>query len=148
EPIKNTAATLVTAVFPIERYRYVFRLENGLGNTHFQPAEFRQPAETSQTGVTRIRFLLQIVNHLMAVVRTHRDGTFTTLLQKNQALHYIIHVHIPFQMVSLIKIPFRITFRTAQMHKIDTVAETFHHACKVIVGTYAERTGTQAKTVG
>lgn len=83
----------------------------------------------------------------MTVVRTHSDRTFTTLLQKNQALHYVVHIYISFQVVSFIEVSFFVTLRTTQVYKVDTIAKTLHHTCKVIVSTYTERTCTQAKTV-
>ena len=84
----------------------------------------------------------------MSVVGTHGDRAFTTLLQKNKSLHYVVHIYISFQVVGFVEVAFLITLRTAQMHKVHTVAKTFHHTCKVIIGTHTERACTQTKTVG
>ena len=59
---------------------YVLRLEDRFCNTHFQAAKFSQSAKTAQARISRIRFLFQVINHLMSVVGTHSDRAFTTLL--------------------------------------------------------------------
>ena len=96
-----------------------------LGNTHFQSSQFSQSSQTAQTRVTRIGLLLQIVNHLMTVVRTHRNRYLTTLLHEQEVLHYMIHVYISFQVISFMEVTFGITLCAAQVYEINTVAPAF-----------------------
>ena len=50
------------------------------GNSHFKSSQLGQSSQTAQTGIAGIRFLVQVIYHLMAVVRTHRYGCLTALL--------------------------------------------------------------------
>ena len=117
------------------------------GYTHFQSTKLCQSAQTADTGIAGIGFLLQVVYHLVSVVGSHRDRDTTALLQFKEGFHHVIHVHVSFQVVGFVEIAFGVALCTAQMDKVDAVGKLLHDGCTIVGAAYTERTGAEAKTV-
>ncbi len=91
---------------------------------------------------------MQIVYHLVSMVRTDRNGNFPPLFNLQQRFHHAVHIDIPAQVVSLIEIAFAVPLRASQMDEIHTFAKFIHHADQIVIGPHAQRPRTQTQTIG
>ena len=78
------------------------------GYAHLQTAQLSQAAQTADTGIAGIGFLLQVVNHLVTVVGTDGNGLAATLFQIKECSHHTVHVDVAFQMICFHKIAFAV----------------------------------------
>lgn len=108
------------------------------GYTHFQSTKFCQSTQAADTGIAGIGFLLQVVHHLVPMVRAHWDGDATMLLQFKEGFHHVIHVHVSFQVVGFVEVAFGVALRTAQVDEVDAVGKLLHDGCTVVGTAYTE----------
>ena len=90
---------------------------------------------------------MQIIQHLVAMIRAKRNGFAAALLQVHQCFHHAVHVHIAFQVVGFIEVTRSIALGTAQVHKMNVFTQALHHARQVVVGAYAKRTRTKTQPI-
>ena len=74
------------------------------GNTKLQSAQFCQTTQTTDTAITGVGLLLQVIAHLMSMIRTHNNALLALLLNLEEGLHDLVHRNIAFKVVSLVEV--------------------------------------------
>lgn len=111
-PVKLFMAFKVTAINGLYLYTHAFTYAK------LQPPYFSQPAQTAYSRVTGVCFFMQVIQHLVAVVRPHGNAAPALLHYFNQSLYYGKHINIAVKMVGFKKIAFIISFGAAQVYKV------------------------------
>ena len=79
-------------------------------NAHFQATQLSQSTQSANGRVAGVRFFVQIVEHLVAVVGAHGNGRFADALLlppflfQHNGFHNGVHIHIARQMVGFVEI--------------------------------------------
>ncbi len=76
---------------------------------------------------------MKIVQHLMPVVRPHRQRNLPPLLHCQRFFYHRHHINIATQMIGFEKIPFGIPFGTAQMNEMNMISQPADHARQIII---------------
>ncbi len=73
----------------------------------------RQVREVANRRVTWICFLLNIIQHLVTMIRPERNFIFPFLLFDHQRFHYPGHIHIAVEVIGFEEISLFIALRTS-----------------------------------
>ncbi len=113
-----------------------------------QPPQFGKSPEPPNSAVSRVGILTQVVQHLVPMIRPHRQGCLSTPHQQYQLPDHGIHIYIPVQMIGLEKIAVCIPPGASKMNEMDMIPQPANHASQIIIGPHAERTGTKTDPIG
>ena len=114
------------------------------GNPQFQPSQFSKSPQPTDGRVTRVRFLLEIVQHLVAMVWPHRDGNAGALHEGNNFFNNESHIRVAIEVVSFVEVAFIVAAGIAQMQEVYVIAQPLDHSRKIVIGSHAIRTCAEA----
>ncbi len=106
----------------------------GAVDRQFDAANFRQSFEATDRRVAGIGFLLQVIQHLVAVVGTHWNQIFlprgfTSLFLFGNRFDHRKHIDIATQMRGFVEaVGVLFPLGGAQMREVDAWAEALNHA--------------------
>ena len=108
------------------------------------PPQFRQPPQPSDRTIAGIARLVEIIQHLVAVIGPHRQRDTPARLHRKQFADHRYHIDIPSQMIGLEEITCFIRPGAAQMDEMNMIPQPPDHPGEIIVGT--NPIGTRAET--
>ena len=112
-----------------------------------ESAQLGEPPHPSKEGVARVGALAQVVEHLMAMIRAHRQRPPLPSGEVDHGGHNGRHVGVAFKMCRFMEAIARLSTHRAEMEKADPAPEPIDHSRQIIVGPLAERARAQANTV-
>lgn len=105
----------------------------------FKTVQFSQSSHSVQQRIYGVSISGQIVHHLVAMIRSHRDQSPSALMKTVNSGHYSRHRRIALDVVCFMKGTVRLPLYEAKTEKANPVAASLQHARQVVVVTYSKK---------